>query len=893
MSADFRKSVSGVRPFLAFGSIALGFLAVLLQISRQVQAEAVPSAALQGREGAYKESPRATLTDRNGTVLAVSRPRLAFVVSPFNLWMRHTPERIAGRLAEVLDEPDPSELFRRLAPAGEDGFFVADRWPLTFEEALGLRDWIDGGGPLDQPQKGALPGLDLVPFELAHLEQARRADGTFDPQVVRWNELLQDCEGPFFCLRWQPERLLSQGVRENFAPHLIGKRGASSRWVATLARGLFEHLAGARERERLLQVSTGEALAGWEIITEAPPAPRGLAVWIERLRKRLGVERSVPKPGQPVLRGTPAEWVFGGLCPQRYTVVLDPVPPALVEPLRAAFAQEQLSPFEAWLEPTHERIYPAGELALLGSYGWIQRRDEQDRTQLEHAPLAGLEHVAHAVLEDCTPFLAQEFGAGALALLREGRAGWFDYELKVPRQGWQHSYFSNSTGSLEPARVESTIDLDLQRFVGAKLDQLQREQDTALCMAIALDLGTREVLALDWRDRYGCSAFAPIQHQFTPGSTFKLVTMALALEGGHVRPESQVDVGEHGYVSIRAHADGTGRTRLIREAEGYARGVISAAECIARSSNGGMVQIGLRVPAETWQAETLRFGYGRVTAPELLARGMFHPPGRIGENRDDPGVWDRLRSHASVCFGDAVSTNLIQHVGVIAGLLGGGVGRPLVFARAVEFGGRRFEPELSAGERLVSRATSDELRAMMELGAHEGTGRDLERPAGLELKTKTGTTEKLRFDVCQHQFGAAWQDALARREADSWDPAAMHRQFAGQFRGSKSCYVSSIVCLGTDPTGEREVLVMVVVDDAHGEEKFGSKVAGPTGVAILSEALGHTHLGVPRGERDASGLVTSSQVAPRGPVEPWASRPSDEASEARWWDEAELRGGAQ
>lgn len=77
MSANLGRSVSGVRPFLAFGSIALGFLAVLLQISRQVDVQASPSEALQGREGAYKESPRATLTDRHRTVLAASQPRLA------------------------------------------------------------------------------------------------------------------------------------------------------------------------------------------------------------------------------------------------------------------------------------------------------------------------------------------------------------------------------------------------------------------------------------------------------------------------------------------------------------------------------------------------------------------------------------------------------------------------------------------------------------------------------------------------------------------------------------------------------------------------------------------------------------------------------------------------
>ena len=879
------RSVSGVRPLLAFGSIGLGFAAVLLQVLLGVESRTRPTPALASRDGAFKEPLRYELCGRDGEVLARSLPRWALVASPFNLWMRHTPERIAGRLAEALGESGPEAVLQRLVPTDAEGDVVVHRWPLAFDEAVALREWIDRGGPRDDGTAGRLPGFDLVRHR---------------PETKAERALLDGVRGPYFTLSWRPDQVLSQATRERFAPQLIGKRGAPQRWVARLAKDLFPLLDGARERERrtLMHASAGlapgvlDAPHGWTQVTETTASPRGIRGWIEALAVRLGAERERALPGDWIVEGTPAEWVFGGLCPTRYAVVRDPLEPELVAAVRAALEAEEVGPFEAWLEPTAERRYPVGELAVLGRWGWIERRDEQGEPRLEHGPLEGLESVGLAALERLAPAFAQRHGgsdARSLEFLSEGRPDAFHYEHKVPRRGWRRAYYRGVEGGFAPARIETTIDLGLQRFVAARLDELARAHDPALAMAVAIDLGTRDVLALDWVDAYGCVPFAPLQHQFTPGSTFKLVTMALALEGGHVTPDERFDVGHAGWYAVANNPDGTGRRRVIREAEGFATGLISAAECVAHSSNAGMVQIGLRVAPETWVRETRAFGYGMRAATELLAPGMYNPSGRVGEERDDPRVWDRTRSHASVSFGDAVSTNLLQHAEVIAGLLGGGVGQPLRFARAVSSCGERVELPAGARRRLIGRATSDQLREMLRLGAAEGTGEDLERPSGMVLGTKTGTTEKLEFDVCQHRFGAAWREHLA--SGGAWDGAAVHADLRGRFREDRSCYVSSIAAFAADPSGEREVLVLVVVDDAHGQERFGSKVAGPAAVAILSEALGWTHLGETPSARLAGGLVASDGELESVGYEPWAERRGVELGERPWWRGANDRSG--
>ena len=98
------------------------------------------------------------------------------------------------------------------------------------------------------------------------------------------------------------------------------------------------------------------------------------------------------------------------------------------------------------------------------------------------------------------------------------------------------AHASAHTPSAAPASpapvVRTTLDLGLQRFLGEQLDETLAVHEAAVAMGIVLDVASGAVLALDAREAYPIAPFAPIAHVFTTGSTFKALTMAVALEEG-------------------------------------------------------------------------------------------------------------------------------------------------------------------------------------------------------------------------------------------------------------------------------------------------------------------------------------------------------------------------
>lgn len=130
---------------------------------------------------------------------------------------------------------------------------------------------------------------------------------------------------------------------------------------------------------------------------------------------------------------------------------------------------------------------------------------------------------------------------------------------------------------------------------------------------------------------------------------------------------------------------------------------------------------------------------------------------------------------------------------------------------------------------------------MMAIGAETGTGRLVARsernPEFDYLGTKTGTTEKVPDEICLHAELAH----LTSAHADgSPCPSSCRARLARQRdhpRPSRPCYTSSMCAIGRVSGSEREVLVLVVVDDPRTGPKFGSEVAGPTAIALLRRAF--------------------------------------------------------
>jgi cell division protein FtsI/penicillin-binding protein 2 len=352
-----------------------------------------------------------------------------------------------------------------------------------------------------------------------------------------------------------------------------------------------------------------------------------------------------------------------------------------------------------------------------------------------------------------------------------------------------------------------------------------------------------------------------VYYAFTPGSTFKALTMAVALEEGLVRPDERIDVGD-------GRAYRLAPSRWIREAEGSRSGRITAAECLAFSVNIGLVKIGQRVDSRVFAAKLRELGYARAPGVGLGPESAGTLP---------PLPWTEDWSHASVCFGHEVMTTLWQHATGLAAVARGGTYRPLRLIAAVEQDGRRIDLPVEDGRRVFRPDTCAAIREMMAMGASVGTGKKIARP-DLVMGTKTGTAEKVPAEVCSHVAGSA--RAAAEAQGRTFTGADYDRLKGVPKPHSRSCYTSSMCVVGRTLEGAREVMVLVVVDEPTGKKKFGSDVAGPAAGRILAEALGRTRDGAETIPVTAAGFALAGDaglepiddVRARFPAEPWRSR---------------------
>jgi cell division protein FtsI/penicillin-binding protein 2 len=530
--------------------------------------------------------------------------------------------------------------------------------------------------------------------------------------------------------------------------------------------------------------------------------------------------------------------VWKALMPSMWCRAAAGVRPDRALPLSDLLATEAVERHQMKLVSARDRQYPAGEFDVLGRWGFV------DDGQAQPEACSGLERLCDQLLSG-DEWSWIELSPGAYAYRRE-----------KPARLALRPYFLGRAEATPPPRVSVTFDVALQRMVRARLEEAMAEHRPAVALAICVEVESGDVLAVDGMYAYPMAAFPPLKHLFMPGSTFKLLTMATALEAGVVHALEEFEVGDGKWA---LHEDGG--TRIISEAEGSKHGRLRAEECLAHSVNAGLVQIGLRIDAG--------FFHGRLKAMDY---GNYPDVGLGGE---EPGYvpdlpWKRRFSHASVSYGYEILTTLWQHMQGLCTILRGGRFRELRIARAVDFDGSRYGLDRGAERVVFSRATCDTVRGMMELGARIGTGRDHYRD-DIMMGTKTGTAERVASEVCLHVWGRRVEELS---EAGRSVTNAEYKRLGGQREEHGTCHTSSMLAFGRLPRDDRELAVLVVMDEPRSDEHFGSRVAGPAAMDILVEALGITRGGqLPTPELvpgfAASPLPSGSTLVDSEREQPW------------------------
>ncbi len=333
--------------------------------------------------------------------------------------------------------------------------------------------------------------------------------------------------------------------------------------------------------------------------------------------------------------------------------------------------------------------------------------------------------------------------------------------------------------------VELTIDMALQEIVERELDAAYARLNPNMITAVFVRPGTGEILAMATRPAFNPNhpGDAPpettknraIIEMFEPGSTFKIVVIAAALEQKMVTPESMFHC-ENGSFAYAG--------KILRDVHGY--GSMSVHDILVKSSNIGCAKIAMHLGADTFYEYIRRFGFGERTNLGLPGEipGLVRPRHR----------WTGL-SITRVPMGHEIAVTPLQiamSMSVIAN--GGNMMLPQVVRSVRDEGGREV---VSFSPQVVRRVVSEETAAyvassLVDVVGERGTA-PLAAIPGFRVAGKTGTAQRVD-------------------PKGGYTPGKYVVSFAGYF-----------------PAGNPEVAGIVIVDDArtpHGRN-YGGTVAAP------------------------------------------------------------------
>ncbi|MFQ5803110.1 MAG: peptidoglycan D,D-transpeptidase FtsI family protein [Candidatus Methylomirabilales bacterium] len=338
-----------------------------------------------------------------------------------------------------------------------------------------------------------------------------------------------------------------------------------------------------------------------------------------------------------------------------------------------------------------------------------------------------------------------------------------------------------------------TIDEVIQHVAERELDAAIRRSGARSGTVIVVDPGTGEILALANLPSYNLNTYGSSRPAFRrnraltdpyePGSAFKLILAAAALEEGLVRPGDFFH-GEDGFIKVAGVK--------IRDHEKY--GWMTFRDVVAFSSNVGAVKVGMKVGKDLFYTYITSFGFGLPTQVDL--------PGENSGLVRQPRRWSRL-SIGAVSIGHEISATPIQLITAVAAVANGGyLMRPHVVKAVRDPDGRMNEIQPFPVRRVISPGTARTLGSMLTEVVQRGTGQAAAIP-GTAVAGKTGTAQK--FD-----------------------------QDTGRY--SRTKVVASFI--GYVPAGDPRLAILVLIDEPQ-RFTWGGSVAAPVFREIAQEVLGY------------------------------------------------------
>ena len=229
-----------------------------------------------------------------------------------------------------------------------------------------------------------------------------------------------------------------------------------------------------------------------------------------------------------------------------------------------------------------------------------------------------------------------------------------------------------------------------------------------------------------WRNR--C-----VSDGYEPGSTFKLITLASALDSGAVTLNDSFYCG--------GQEKFTGREQILNCWKSAGHGAQTTAQALGNSCNIVFGHIGLRMGGDTFYDYLKSFGIMEKTGVDLPgeASGLFYERKYL----NDPANYGTSYLITS-SFGQSFRITPMQLVRAVAAIVNGGyVLEPYIVSEVVDADGNTVEKnEKTVLRQVISQQTSETMRTLMEQVVTEGTASAARTP-GYRVGGKTGTSEKL------------------------------------------------------------------------------------------------------------------------------------------------------
>lgn len=340
-----------------------------------------------------------------------------------------------------------------------------------------------------------------------------------------------------------------------------------------------------------------------------------------------------------------------------------------------------------------------------------------------------------------------------------------------------------------------TIDNRVQQIMEKELDIAQQKYNPDSIIALAVNPNSGEILGMSSRPNFDPGNYQdysqevynrnlPIWSTYEPGSTFKIITLAAALE------EGKVDLAKDDFFDRGAVEVAGARLKCWKKG---GHGAETFLEVVQNSCNPGFVELGDRLGKDKLFEYVYNFGFGKKTGVDLLGEGtgiMFKPE-QIGPVEQ-----------ATTAFGQGVSVTPIQQVMAVSAAVNGGIlYQPYIAKEVVDSktGERVVQGESKEVRRVISEDTSAKVRDALEHVVALGTGRGA-YVDGYRVGGKTGTAQK-----------------------------AVNGQYL------ENNYIVSFI--GFAPADHPEIVIYIAVDNPKGEQQFGGTIAAPIVGNMLEEIL--------------------------------------------------------